>query len=72
MAIVLLAIHVVGAAMTLIFGTPAESSREQWKQLGAPWAFVLVWPGFVAYLAGLVVAIRLALGQLLSARRERR
>jgi hypothetical protein len=65
-AIVLLATHVGGAVMTLIFGTPAESSGQQWEQLGAPWAFVVVWPGFAVYLTGLVVAIRIALAQLFS------
>ena len=63
----LLATHVGGAATTLIFGTPAESSRQQWEQLATSWAFVLVWPGFFAYLTGLVVAVRIALTQLLSA-----
>jgi hypothetical protein len=63
-ALVLLATHVGGAAMTLLFGTPWETSRQQWEQLSAPWAFVLVWPGFAAYLAGLVASITLALQQL--------
>ena len=65
-AIVLLAIHVGGAAMALIFGTPWQSPHQQWEQLRAPWAFVLVWPGFAAYVAGLAAATRMALGHLAS------
>ncbi len=65
-AIVLLATHVGGAVTTLIFGTPWESSRQQWEQLSAPWAFVLVWPGFAAYVAGLVAAVRKAIAHLTS------
>jgi hypothetical protein len=65
-ALVLLATHVAGAVATLIFGTPRETSRQQWEQLSAPWAFVLVWPGFAAYACGLVAAIHLALECLAS------
>jgi hypothetical protein len=64
-AVVLLATHVGGAAMTLMFGTPWESSRQQWEQLSAPWAFVLVWPGFAAYAVGVFAASSVALRQLL-------
>jgi hypothetical protein len=60
-ALVLLATHVAGAVATLIFGTPWQSSRQQWGQLSAPWAFVLVWPGFAAYACGLIAAIHMAL-----------
>jgi hypothetical protein len=64
--LVLLATHVAGGVATLIFGTPWQSSRQQWEQLSAPWAFVLVWPGFAAYACGLVAAIHLALDGLAS------
>ena len=64
LALVLLATHVGGAVTTLILGTPWETSRQQWEQLRAPWAFVLVWPGFAAYVTGLVAASTLALQQL--------
>jgi hypothetical protein len=50
--------------MTLMFGTPWESSRQQWAQLSAPWAFVLVWPGFAAYAVGVFAASSVALRQL--------
>ena len=64
-AVVLLALHVGGALTTLVFGTPWEASRQQWAQLAAPWAFVLVWPGFAAYAVGVFVASHTALRQLL-------
>jgi hypothetical protein len=64
LALVLLATHIGGAATTLIFGTPWESSRQQWELLRAPWAFVLVWPGLSAYLVGVVAATRMAVAGL--------
>jgi hypothetical protein len=65
MALVLVAAHIAGAAMTVLFGTPWESPRQQWEHLSAPWAFVLVWPGFAAYACGVFAASRMALRQLL-------
>jgi|EndMetStandDraft_4_1072995.scaffolds.fasta_scaffold915514_2 hypothetical protein len=65
-ALVLIALHALGAAMCLVRGTLWESFDRQWTQLGQV-AVVLapfLWPGFAVYLAGLVVACRVAFRQM--------
>jgi hypothetical protein len=66
-ALVLLGIHAASAATNLAYGTPWETSDQQWEYLasaGRAFAIVFVWPGFVLHLVGVIVASTLALQQL--------
>jgi hypothetical protein len=65
-ALVLLALHALGAVICLVRGTLWESSDQQWTQLGqvAVTLAPFLWPGLAVYLAGLVAACRIALRQM--------
>lgn len=66
-ALVLLGIHAAGAATNLVYGTPWETSDQQWEYLariGRASAIVFVWPGFILHFVGVIVASTLALQQL--------